>query len=154
MLSKSQAKLFFLGGTALFSLVFLGLTVDTIRQTPARSMEASLDAGVLRGRMIWDEQNCMGCHTILGEGAYYAPELTQVMERRGEHWVRGFLRNPQAFYPGRRKMVQYDFTEEEITDLIAFLDWIGHVDTNGFPFDPPLREAAGRAANSAQGGAQ
>ena len=154
MLSKSQAKLFFLGGTALFSLVFLGLTVDTIRQTPARSMEASLDASVLRGRMIWDKQNCMGCHTILGEGAYYAPELTRVMERRDENWVRGFLRNPQAFYPGRRKMVQYDFSEEEITDLIAYLRWMGQVDTNGFPFAPPLREAAARAVNSAQGGAQ
>lgn len=48
MLSKSQAKLFFLGGTALFSLVFLGLTVDTIRQTPARSREAALDESALR----------------------------------------------------------------------------------------------------------
>ncbi|MCA9784218.1 MAG: cytochrome c [Calditrichaeota bacterium] len=145
MLSKSQAKLFFFGGTALFSLVFLGLTVDTIRQTPARSMETTLDESALRGRMIWDEKNCMGCHTILGEGAYYAPELTKVIERRDEAWVRGFLQNPQGFYPGRRKMVQYDFTDQEITDLVAFLTWIGTVDTNGFPFDPPLREASQRA---------
>ncbi len=154
MLSKSQARLFFLGGTVLFSVVFLGLTLDTIRQTPARSGEANLDASALRGRMIWDEKNCMGCHTILGEGAYYAPELTQVLKRRDENWVRGFLRNPQAFYPGRRKMVHYNFTEEEITDVISFLRWIGQVDTNGFPFAPPLRAAAERAVNSAKGSAQ
>ena len=30
----------------------------------------------------------MGCHTIMGEGAYYAPELTNVIERRGEEYVR------------------------------------------------------------------
>jgi len=146
MLSKSQAKLFFIGGTALFSLIFLGLTVDTIRQTPERTHEAELDAQALHGRRLWDEKNCMGCHTILGEGAYYAPELTQVMERRGESWIRGFLRNPQAFYPGRRKMVQYDFSEEEIDALIAWFDWMGRIETNGFPKDPPLKAAAGRAA--------
>ena len=72
-------------------------------------------------------------------------ELTKVIERRDEAWVRGFLQNPQGFYPGRRKMVQYDFTDQEITDLVAFLTWIGTVDTNGFPFDPPLREASQRA---------
>lgn len=31
MLSKSQARAFFVGGTALFSVIFLGLTVDTLR---------------------------------------------------------------------------------------------------------------------------
>jgi nitric oxide reductase subunit C len=147
MLSKSQAKLFFIGGTAMFSLIFLWLTVDTIRQTPARSMETLLTEDVLAGRMLWDENNCMGCHTILGEGAYYAPELTRVIDRRGEHWIRGFIKNPQAFYPGRRKMVQYDFTDDEITQLIAYLDWMGKIDTNGFPKEPPLKEAAARAAN-------
>jgi nitric oxide reductase subunit C len=33
----------------------------------------------------------MGCHTILGEGAYYAPELTKVIERRGEGYVKAVL---------------------------------------------------------------
>jgi nitric oxide reductase subunit C len=145
MLSKSQAKLFFLGGTLMFSLVFLWLTVDTIRQTPKRSNADNLSETVIAGRMIWDEENCMGCHTILGEGAYYAPELTKVVTRRGEGWIRSFLKNPEAFYPGRRKMVQYDFTEEEITELIAFFSWIEGIDTNGFPPDPPYKEAARRA---------
>lgn len=147
MLSKSQAKLFFLGGTAMFSLIFLWLTVDTIRQTPARSMEASLTDQVIQGRMIWDENNCMGCHSILGEGAYYAPELTQVMQRRDKNWIQGFMKNPQAFYPGRRKMVQYDFTTEEVDALIAYFHWMGNIDTNGFPKDPPLKAAVGRSLN-------
>ena len=114
MLSKSQAKWFFLLATGGFSGVFLWLTVDTVRQTPERSNEASMSEAVVRGKFIWEENNCMGCHTILGEGAYYAPELTQVVERRGETWIRTFIKDPQAMYPGRRKMVQYDFTEEEI----------------------------------------
>ncbi|MCL2722934.1 MAG: cytochrome c [Polyangiaceae bacterium] len=82
----------------------------------------------------------MGCHTILGEGAYYAPELTKVVERRGKDWIRMFLRNPEAMFPNERKMVNYHFDQhpEQIDDLVAFLDWIGHVDTNGFPAKPDL----------------
>jgi len=83
----------------------------------------------------------MGCHTILGEGAYYAPELTKVYERRGPVWMRAFLRDPQAMFPGERKMVQYKFTDAEIGDLIEFFRWIGGIDTNGFPPKPDLAAA-------------
>jgi len=34
MLSKSSAKWFFIGGTSLFSVTFLGLTVDSLAQVP------------------------------------------------------------------------------------------------------------------------
>lgn len=138
MLSKSQARTFFLGFTVLFSGVFLGLTVDTIRQTPARSHEENMTAQVVAGKEIWEANNCMGCHTILGEGAYYAPELTKVVERRGEAWIKVFLSDPQAMYPGRRKMVQYDFTDQEKDDIVAFLKWVGEIDTNGFPAKPDM----------------
>jgi nitric oxide reductase subunit C len=57
----------------------------------------------------------MGCHTLLGEGAYYAPELTKVYERRGPAFIRAMLRDPEAMYPGQRKMQNYDFTEPRST---------------------------------------
>lgn len=139
MLSKSQARLFFLAATGGFSVVFLGLTVDSIRQADARSNTDALTPEVVHGKEIWESNNCMGCHTILGEGAYYAPELTKVVERRGADWLRVFLRDPQAMFPGQRKMVQYDFTDAEIGAVIAFLTWVGNIDTNGFPAEPDLR---------------
>ena len=138
MLSKSQAKAFFFFATAGFSGVFLWLTVDSLRQVPERSHEDLMDESVVRGKEIWDRNNCMGCHTILGEGAYYAPELTKVVERRGEVWLRTFLKDPAAMYPGQRQMVQYNFTDAQVDDVIAFLDWIGGIDTNGFPAEPDM----------------
>lgn len=142
MLSKSQARAFFLTATLGFSGVFLWLTVDSIAQVPERSHQDQMDAAVVRGKVIWEENNCMGCHTILGEGAYYAPELTKVVDRRGEAWLKVFLKDPQAMYPGQRKMVQYNFTDEQIGDVIAFLTWIGRIDTNGFPKEPDMRPPA------------
>ena len=39
---------------------------------------------------------------------------------------------PVDWAPNGRKMVAYGFTQEEAADLIAFFDWIGHIDLNGF----------------------
>jgi nitric oxide reductase subunit C len=139
LLSKSQARWFFLGGTFFFSVIFVALTVDTIRQVPARSHQDRMTREVVRGKTIWDESNCMGCHTILGEGAYYAPELTRVVERRGKAWIALFLRDPEAMFPGERKMVNYHFDDGQIRDVVAFLEWIGEIDTNGFPPEPDLK---------------
>ena len=138
MLSKSQARGFFLSMTAGFSLVFLGLTVDTLGQVPERSHEENLTAEVARGKRIWEENNCMGCHTLLGEGAYYAPELTRVVERRGAAWIDTFLQDPERMFPGRRKMIAYGFSAEDRQAVIAFLGWVGKIDTNGFPAEPDM----------------
>lgn len=138
MLSKSQARAFFIAGTAFFSLIFLLLTFDTLGQLDQRQHTDQLSPAVVRGKAIWEANNCMGCHTILGEGAYYAPELTRVVERRGREWLTIFLRDPQAMFPGKRRMVQYDFSDAQISDVIAFLAWIGNIDTNGFPPKPDL----------------
>ncbi|MCL4107907.1 UNVERIFIED_CONTAM: hypothetical protein GTU68_001224 [Idotea baltica] len=140
MLTKSQARAFFVGGTVVFAGIFFALTIDTHRKVPEQTNADQITPDVIAGKKIWEENNCMGCHTLFGEGAYYAPELTKTVERRGKPWLKLFLKDPQMMYPGRRKMVQYDFTEEEIDQVIAFFDWCGKVDLNGFPADPPLRE--------------
>ncbi len=138
MLSKSQARAFFLGGTLLFGGVFIALTVDTVRQNNLRTNAHNLSDAVKRGKYLWEKNNCMGCHTLLGEGAYYAPELTKVFQKRGEVFIRTFIKDPQAMFPGERKMVKYNFSEEEISDIIAFFKWIGEVDTNGWPPAPDI----------------
>ncbi len=161
MLSKSGAKAFFLGGTALCAVAFVLLTLDTLKQFPQRSNEDKMTEEVIAGWHIWERNNCMGCHTLMGEGAYYAPELTKVIERRGKPWIREFLKDPEKFFPGRRKMIKYDFFDPavdpnastNVDHVLAFFEWIQEVDTNGFPPEPDIitdqaRQAAQIAANT------
>lgn len=148
MLSKSAARAFFVGGTALCSLAFIGLTVDTISRVPGQTHDENLTPAVIRGKNLWDESNCMGCHTLLGEGAYYAPELTRVYERRGPEFIAAMLRDPAAMYPGARRMQQYDFTDDEIADLVAFFQWVNGMDLNGFPPAPTLASSAAPSPSS------
>lgn len=35
------------------------------------------EALLIHGRLVIQSRNCMACHTFLGNGAYYAPDLTK-----------------------------------------------------------------------------
>ena len=140
MLSKSQARAFFLGGTLVTFLVFIGLTIYSFMPKNDQTNYGKIDAQVVRGKEIWESNNCMGCHTILGEGAYYAPELTKVFERRGEGYIKAALMSKTPWSPRGRKMVAYGFSEQDANDVVAFLKWIGEVDLNGFPAKPDLKK--------------
>ncbi len=140
MLSKSQARVFFLGGTILTFLIFLGLTWTTLsKEVPKNTHTENLTPQVISGKHLWESNNCMGCHTILGEGAYYAPELTKVVERRGPEYIKVILTSKTPWQPRGRKMVAYGFSEKQADDLIAFLKWIGETNLNGFPPKPDYK---------------
>jgi nitric oxide reductase subunit C len=132
MLSKKQARAFFLGGTVITFLIFIGLTIFSFSKAQDQTHDENITEVVVKGKRLWESNNCMGCHTILGEGAYYAPELTKVIDRRGEGYVKAVLTTPVAWAPNGRRMVAYGFTAEEADDLIAFFKWIGQIDLNGF----------------------
>ncbi len=132
MLSKKQARAFFLGGTLVTFLIFIGLTVYSLSEAQDQSNRGDLSEQAIRGKHLWEKNNCMGCHTILGEGAYYAPELTKVIERRGEGYIKAVLMTPVPWQPNKRKMVAYNMTKEEAEDMVEFFKWIGNIDLNGF----------------------
>jgi len=132
MLSKKQARAFFLGGTLVTFLVFIGLTIFSFSKDQDQSNYGEITEQVVRGKKIWETNNCMGCHTILGEGAYYAPELTKVIDRRGEGYIKAVLMSPVPWGPNGRKMVAYGMSDQEAQDVIAFFDWIDDIDLNGF----------------------
>lgn len=142
MLTQKAARNFFVLGTVLFGGVFIALTVDTVRQVPKLTHAEAITPDVVAGKSLWEANNCMGCHTLLGEGAYYAPELTKVAQRRDKAFLKTFLKDPEAMYPGQRRMPNFHFTERQIDQLIAFFDWIGKVDTQGFPPTPRLAQIA------------
>lgn len=142
MLARSQARLFFLSTTLLACGAFGALMIHSFIALPEITNAQNLDPLVVEGKHVWDRANCMGCHTLLGEGGYYAPELTKVYDRRGPDFIRAIIRDPAGMYPGQRQMVRYDFTDHEIDALIAFFQWIGEMDLNGYPPEPVLFGAA------------
>jgi nitric oxide reductase subunit C len=124
-----------------FTLAFIALTIHTHTTIASRTHEDRLTDEVRRGAHVWARYNCENCHTLLGEGAYYAPDLTQVVQQRGAAYLAQFMANPAQFYSEARDgrlMPTLGLSPQEITDVIAFLGWVGQIDTNGWPPRPIL----------------
>lgn len=139
MISKADSLKIFVIVTITAMIIFILLSYNTLKLIPEQTNEKNITPSVIRGKNIWESNNCMGCHTIFGEGAYYAPELTTVYLRKSEEFLKMFLKDPNAMYPNKRKMIKYNFSEAEIDDIISFLKWCSEVDLNGFPPEPFLK---------------
>lgn len=140
-MNKKQARLFAIGSTLVATVAFIGLTIDSHRQFGKLTNADKITAEVTRGKDVWHKNNCINCHTLFGEGAYYAPDLTKITKHRGEEYLKAYMRDPSKFYDEkrhRRLMPKQDLSEEDITDLIAFLDWVSNVDNQGWPPRPIL----------------
>jgi len=140
-MNKRQTRIFAIASTAIASLVFLVLTVDSHRQFPKLTNSQNITDEVVRGQNVWHANNCINCHTILGEGAYYAPDLTKITQHRGAPYLTAFLKDPSQFYDEqrhRRLMPNPNLSDQEISDLIAFMDWVSHIDNQGWPPRPIL----------------
>jgi nitric oxide reductase subunit C len=98
---------------------------------------------VSHGKLTVQAKNCMNCHTLLGNGAYYAPDLTKAWldpawgnEANREELMVKFLMDPEAnarTFGSGRKMPNLDITEEEAHAVVAFLKWMSSINTTGFP---------------------
>lgn len=95
------------------------------------------------GKKTIQAKNCMNCHTLLGNGAYYAPDLTKAWLDQGwgakesrETLMVNFLLDPEKnarTFGSNRKMPNLDITQPEAEAIVAFLKWMSATDTNGFP---------------------
>ena len=101
------------------------------------------------GKLTSQAKNCMNCHTLLGNGAYYAPDLTKawldpawsndgpMMGMTGketrEEAMAEFLQHPSKYPTHARMMPNLGITAEEAKGLVAFLKHMSSIDTNGFP---------------------
>ena len=138
-MTKQHTRMFFYAGTLLFSLIFIGMTIHSHTKFGELTNEDRLTPQVVRGQHVWHENNCINCHTLLGEGAYYAPDLTKITDQRGAVYLQAFLRDPTRFYSeeqDRRIMPNPNLTDEDIDAVIAFLEWVSNIDNQDWPPRP------------------
>ena len=133
-MSDRVAKAIFWVGTLVSLAVFLAMTVHTHASFDALTHADALDERVVAGKRAFERHNCNDCHTILGFGAYYAPDLTRAYARLGEDGVRRRLEAPEiVFASSYRKMPQQHLAKGEIEDLVAFLRWVSNIENHDWP---------------------
>jgi len=148
-MSNKAARNLFLFGSLFFFLIFLGMTYDTLDKLDKRAPEITEEVNA--GKMVWHKYDCIGCHTIFGNGSYFAPELAKITEKKPKGYLKKFLMDPKAVNP-KASMPKFGITADEADKLLAFLDWSAKVDTNGWPPKPILAGAAGAAGQELSAG--
>ena len=134
--TKSMARNIFYGGSVFFFLLLLALTYQTHEAWPERDNHENLTDQVRHGKELWEVNNCVGCHSLLGEGAYFAPELGNVYQRYGNSTeaIKAFIQSrPKEGIPGRRSMPQFNFDDEELEAIAQFLKYTSGINTNDWP---------------------
>ncbi len=140
-----NAFFIFLAGTLISLAIFLGLTWDTHRQVNALTHADKLSEEVVAGKHVWAGKNCNECHTILGFGVYYAPDLTKVYKRIGAAGIKAAVLQPEVTFKNSiRHMPNLGVTEEQATQLVAYFEWVSNIDNNDWP--PQDRQAGQSAA--------
>ena len=104
-------------------------------------------AMVARGKLVIQTRACIDCHTFLGNGAYFAPDLTkswldpawqqQWMPMTGsktrEEAMVKFLMYPDRYPTWSREMPDLHLTQQDAEAVVAYLKWMSAINTNGFP---------------------
>ncbi len=131
--TKAMARNIFLGGAVFFLVIYIILSLDTWRQIPERDHARDMSSAAQHGKYLMDSNNCIGCHTVNGEGAYFAPELDNVYTRRGPDFIKTWIKIQPSGVAGRRQMPHFNFSEADLNDITAYLQWLSHVNTNHWP---------------------
>jgi len=108
--------------------------------------ETEAAALIGRGKLVIQSRACMDCHTFMGNGAYFAPDLTKAwLDPAWDAWLAitgadtkdeamaRFLMSPDQFATWERKMPNLAITRDEAEATVAYLKWMSAIDTNGFP---------------------
>jgi nitric oxide reductase subunit C len=143
VMTKSMARNIFYGGSLFFILIFVGLTAHSHLYIVKTSTDvATLSDSVVQGKHLWEKHSCINCHTLLGEGAYFAPELGNVMTRWGVApgdnegafvALKGWMDAMPTGIEGRRQMPNFGLSDDDYRKLADFLLWTNTIRAQDWP---------------------
>jgi mono/diheme cytochrome c family protein len=88
----------------------------------ARNADALANAPdiAVNGALVYQMNNCGGCHQVNGVGTTIGPPLNGLARRHPKTWVVQHFANPAALSPGSM-MPPYHFSSRDMDNLVAYL---------------------------------
>ncbi len=115
-----------LSSALLFSLY---IYTDATR-APAMKEDAA------KGKIIFQNKNCIACHQLYGLGGFMGPDLTYVCYEpgKGKDYARTFIAN------GTARMPDFKLSDNETDLLIAYLEYAGRTASAHVVFELPKKK--------------
>lgn len=79
---------------AVMAVIFIALSIFSFLPSHGQTTPDTITYGKYtadQGKRVFQAYNCMGCHTMVGNGAYLGPDLTGEYKRVGPAWLAAFL---------------------------------------------------------------
>jgi len=105
---------------SLLAIGFLLYSITLYSTQPPKTPVVNELSG--KGKLVWQQYNCTGCHQVYGLGGYLGPDLTNTYTRKGPAYIKAFL------VGGTLTMPNFQLSTEEMEALIAYLQ---NIDASG-----------------------
>lgn len=112
---------------ALMTLVFFVYSGYVWTHGTKAPQSVALTEQVKRGQHLYQQNNCTACHQFYGLGGYMGPDLTNVISEKGPAYAGAFLSNGTVMMP------DFGFSQDEIDDLVGFLEFVDSMGTYRSP---------------------
>ncbi|HRN61167.1 MAG TPA: cytochrome c [Luteimonas sp.] len=110
---------------SIMALIFVGLSLASFLDSRGQVVPSEVSYGghgAVDGRRVFQAYNCMGCHTIVGNGAYLGPDLTNTYADAGPAWLEAFLPSAGGWPTGPAVLVQLQRPEAAAASGVSTLD--------------------------------
>lgn len=118
-----------LGVLGIMALIFVALSFMSFLDSRGQVVPTGIEYaghGAVEGKRIFQAYNCMGCHTIVGNGAYLGPDLTKLYGHVGPAWLEAFLPSAGSWPAQAAVQVQLQksavATEAGVESIEAYFD--------------------------------
>jgi ubiquinol-cytochrome c reductase cytochrome b subunit len=96
-----------------FSL--LGISLKNLYAVPR------VDPAIAKGRALYSQFGCAGCHRVHGEGGAIGPDLSFVGDKRPDReWHLKHFKDPQSVSPGSF-MPKFPLTDPQLNELTSYM---------------------------------
>lgn len=121
--------LFFGGSAACMAAMFFYLTPASLAYMNQANHVGpeGVPQEVARGKVVWQKFVCVDCHTILGDGTQYAPELGRIGIKRDDAYLKMYVKGAQTLNPTGGMPSFPAMSDAEAADLVAFLNHTSQV---------------------------
>lgn len=110
---------------ALMAMIFVALSLVSFLDSRGQVIPGDVSYGThgaVDGKRVFQAYNCMGCHTIVGNGAYLGPDLTNTFQAAGPAWLEAFLPSAGGWPTGPAVLVQLQRPEVAAESGASTLD--------------------------------
>lgn len=95
-------------------------------------LPSSIPEQAVAGKLIWQKNNCVSCHTLFGHGGYEADDLTHITDAETTEYLIDYLVEAPVMRPHRyARHPALDQIDAE--NLVNYLEFLNTIPTLGWP---------------------